>query len=147
MLCYCEVLSSYLHLVEYVQWQTKVVESLTLLLLVAQNIAKSLVPTSGTSTRLRYPLALPTMSSAPSLAPQHQPLSSHCNTSLNCATLHSTASASPSGAINQPSSTPSSATVPLCRAELQAFFLGYDQTSRQELLMDCCHPSSHDHGA
>ena len=46
----CETLSSYPHLAEYVRrfhvrWQTEAVESPALLLLIAQNIAKSLVPT------------------------------------------------------------------------------------------------------
>ncbi|KAF8273192.1 hypothetical protein EI94DRAFT_1564648 [Lactarius quietus] len=46
----CETLSSYPHLAEYVRrfhvrWQTDAVESPALLLLIAQNIAKSLVPT------------------------------------------------------------------------------------------------------
>jgi hypothetical protein len=46
----CETLSSYPHLAEYVRrfhvrWQTEAIESPALLLLIAQNIAKSLVPT------------------------------------------------------------------------------------------------------
>src|SRR6266702_2625511 len=46
----CETLSSYPHLAEYVRrfhvrWQTDAVESPALLLLIAQNIARSLVPT------------------------------------------------------------------------------------------------------
>ena len=93
--CY-ETLSFYLHLVEYirhfhVRWQTRAVESAALLFLVAQNIAKSLVPTfrhfdlltlSFAGRRLCHP-HLPQRLVRP---PWRPPLSSRRRASPICAT-------------------------------------------------------------